>query len=104
MSEQDLCFVIMPFSSPSGSIYPVGHFTEVYEDLFVPAIQASGLRPLRADTTEISRHIVSDLLSTIEAASSKSRGTKYSLSWRKSAETWGGRHRCLALVRTVCTA
>jgi hypothetical protein len=69
MPEQDVCFVIMPFSSPHGSSYSVEHFTEVYEDLFVPAIQAAGLRPLRADTTEISRHIVSDLLSTIESAS-----------------------------------
>jgi hypothetical protein len=66
---KDLCFVIMPFSTPSGSGHPLDHFTEVYEDLFVPAVQAAGFDPRRADTTVLSRHILGDLLSAIETAS-----------------------------------
>jgi hypothetical protein len=69
MTDRSTCFVIMPFSSPSGSHYSERHFTEVYEDVFVPAIDGANLLPIRADTTLISRHILADLLSTIERAS-----------------------------------
>ena len=41
MADAKICFVIMPFSTPLGSGYSAEHFTEVYEDLFVPAIEAS---------------------------------------------------------------
>jgi hypothetical protein len=58
----------MPFSSPSGSGYSEEHFTEVYEDLFVPAISAASFSPVRADTTVLSRHILADLLARIEEA------------------------------------
>lgn len=43
-SEEDRdrreCFVIMPISDQEG--YPSGHFKEVYEDLFCPAIEDAG--------------------------------------------------------------
>jgi hypothetical protein len=68
MTTKGLCFVIMPFSSPSGSGYSEEHFTEVYEDLFVPAIRAAAFSPVRADTTVLSRHILADLLARIEEA------------------------------------
>jgi len=69
MTERSSCFVIMPFSSPGGTDYSEDHFTEVYEDIFVPAIEGAGLLPVRGDTTVISRHILGDLLSSIEQAS-----------------------------------
>jgi hypothetical protein len=68
VTTQGLCFVIMPFSSPSGSGYSEEHFTEVYEDLFMPAISAASFSPVRADTTVLSRHILADLLARIEEA------------------------------------
>ena len=68
VAQDDLCFVIMPFSAPSGSGYSADHFTEVYEDLFVPAIESAKFRPQRADTTVLSRHILADLLARIEEA------------------------------------
>ena len=69
MAADDLCFVIMPFSTPEGSGYSVDHFTEVYEDLFVPAIEDAKFLPVRADTTVLSRHILADLLTRVEEAS-----------------------------------
>ena len=39
MPTQALCFVIMPFSADEDSDYDSEHWTEVYEDLFVPAIR-----------------------------------------------------------------
>ena len=66
MTPQRLCYVIMPFSVPDGSDYADDHFTEVYEDLFIPAIDTAGFVPQRADTTILSRHILADLLGTIE--------------------------------------
>jgi len=68
VAQADLCFVIMPFSAPSGSEYSGDHFTEVYEDLFVPAIESAKFCPQRADTTVLSRHILADLLARIEEA------------------------------------
>jgi hypothetical protein len=58
----------MPFSTHMMSGYSEDHFTEVFEDLLVPAIEAENHRPLRADTTIISRNILADLLATIENA------------------------------------
>jgi hypothetical protein len=67
-ATDNLCFVMMPFSAAKNSGYEPDHWTEVYEDLFVPAICDAGFDPARADTTELSRHILSDLLMTIERA------------------------------------
>ncbi len=68
MSASEICYVIMPFSAPVTRDYDTDHFTEVFEDLFIPAIEQAGFRPLRADTTILSRHILADLLTTIERA------------------------------------
>jgi hypothetical protein len=46
MAENSIGFVIMPFSTPPGAGQPVDHFTEVFEDLFVPAIEVARFRPL----------------------------------------------------------
>jgi hypothetical protein len=69
VAQGELCFVIMPFSAPGGTGYSTDHFTEVYEDLFVPAIENAKFRAERADTTVLSRHILADLLARIEEAS-----------------------------------
>lgn len=41
------CFVVMPITDPEG--YDKGHFTKVYEDIFKPACDAAGFKPVRAD-------------------------------------------------------
>lgn len=65
---QKQCFVIMPFTAPSASNdYAEEHFTEVYEDLFVPAVELVGFHAVRADTTQLSRNILADLLAMIES-------------------------------------
>lgn len=38
--EKERCFVIMPISDPEE--YEDGHFKNVYEDIFKPAIEAAG--------------------------------------------------------------
>lgn len=51
-SEEPTCFVIMPFGAP---------FDRYYRNIFVPAIQAAGLQPLRADSIFSSTTIMSDV-------------------------------------------
>ena len=46
------CFVIMPFSDPDG--YECGHFRNIYEYTFAPAIRAAGYEPLRIDDNIVS--------------------------------------------------
>lgn len=46
-SKKIECFVMMPFSSPSG--YCGDHFTRVYEDLIIPACDQAGMKPDRCD-------------------------------------------------------
>ena len=51
-SENKTCFVIMPFSDPDG--YECGHFRNIYEYTFAPAIRAAGYEPLRIDDNIVS--------------------------------------------------
>ncbi|MFC7487240.1 hypothetical protein ACOCJ7_00115 [Knoellia sp. CPCC 206453] len=58
------CFVAMPFSEKSDD-YATGFFSEVYASLFVPAIEAAGLRATtarRQGSDVIQATIVNDLL------------------------------------------
>ncbi|TOC19180.1 hypothetical protein CGJ90_22880, partial [Vibrio parahaemolyticus] len=54
------CFVIMPISNQPG--YESNHFTLVYEDIIRPAIEAAGMRPVRADETVNTNLIQLDIL------------------------------------------
>lgn len=54
------CFVIMPF----GAL-----FNRYYQNIFVPAIQAAGLRPVRADDIFSSTSIMSDVWRNVRNAS-----------------------------------
>jgi hypothetical protein len=54
------CFVIMPIADPDG--YDKGHFTKVYEDIFKPACEVSGYRPVRADEVKQTNLIHLDIL------------------------------------------
>ena len=50
MSQQPLCFVIMPFGEkpdPAGG--PDIDFNRVYKEALEPAIEAAGMDPIRAD-------------------------------------------------------
>jgi hypothetical protein len=44
-----LCFVLMPFGKKPSSIGSIVDFDSIYQDLIAPAINESGLEPLRAD-------------------------------------------------------
>lgn len=55
----NICFVIMPF----------GHgYDELYEKIYVPAIEASGLKPLRADEIYDNQPIIHDISQSIHNA------------------------------------
>ncbi len=54
------CFVIMPIADPDG--YDKGHFTKVYEDVFKPACDAAGFKPVRADEVKQTNLIHLDIL------------------------------------------
>lgn len=49
MPPLPLCFVLMPFGSKPDANGTLVDFDAVYRDLIAPAIQAAGLRPIRAD-------------------------------------------------------
>jgi tetratricopeptide (TPR) repeat protein len=49
MSPLPLCFVLMPFGRKPDAGGVMVDFDAVYEDLIGPAIQAAGLKPIRAD-------------------------------------------------------
>lgn len=57
------CFVIMPIGDKEG--YSKGHFKRVYEDIFKPAIEKAGFRPYRADDSNASHLIQSDIIKKI---------------------------------------
>jgi hypothetical protein len=52
VADQQACFVIMPFGQP---------FDRYYLNIFVPAITAVGLKPLRADSIFSSSTIMADV-------------------------------------------
>lgn len=53
------CFVVMPFG---------GQFDEIYRKIYKPAIQAMGLKPLRADDIYDNRPIIQDIKQSIQNA------------------------------------
>lgn len=54
------CFVLMPFSDPEG--YERGHFDRVYNDIFMPAIEAAGFKPFRSSNDKSSNLIQLEIL------------------------------------------
>lgn len=54
------CFVIMPISDHPN--YPKGHFTNIYEQIFKPAIEEAGFIPKRVDEDKISSDIMTKIL------------------------------------------
>lgn len=61
--ENQTCFVIMPIGElPT---YPANHFRDVYEYLFVPAIEEAGFTPKRADDEKSSSLIQVNIIQEI---------------------------------------
>ena len=56
---KNFCFVIMPFSES---------FNEIYEKIYIPAMQAVGLEPLRADAIYDNQSIIHDIIQSIKDA------------------------------------
>ncbi|OAN60832.1 hypothetical protein A8B79_09980 [Balneola sp. EhC07] len=54
------CFVIMPISDVEG--YESGHFSRVYRDLIIPAIESSNYNPIRSDEVKQTNLIHLDIL------------------------------------------
>ena len=67
MSDENLprCFVIMPISDQPG--YPAGHFTKVYNQIFIPAIEAAGYKPDRVDGDNICDSIIVKIFERIQS-------------------------------------
>ncbi len=64
--KQNTCFVIMPFSDPEG--YEPGHFRNVYEHTFAPAIREAGYEPLRIDDNIVSSLIHGKMMNELVTA------------------------------------
>ena len=60
------CFVIMPISDQAG--YESGHFSEVYRDLIVPAVENCGFSASRADKVMKANNIHIDILTRLRRA------------------------------------
>ncbi|ELA8132732.1 hypothetical protein [Vibrio parahaemolyticus] len=58
--QAKICFVIMPISNQSG--YESSHFSLVYEDIIKPAVEAAGMKAVRADETVNTNLIQLDIL------------------------------------------
>lgn len=58
------CFVIMPISDQPG--YPVGHFTKIYEQIFIPAIEKAGYESDRVDKDNICDSIIFKIFERIQ--------------------------------------
>lgn len=63
ISKTRTCFIIMPISDLPD--YPPGHFKRVYEYIIKPACQKAGYEPRRADDTNKSNDIVTDIIRMI---------------------------------------
>ncbi|WP_086643783.1 hypothetical protein [Acetobacter sp. DsW_063] len=57
------CFVIMPIADMPP--YPNDHFTHVYKDIIVPAVEAAGYKPIRADESKTTNIIHADIIKKI---------------------------------------
>lgn len=64
--EKERCFVIMPISDPEE--YEDGHFKNVYEDIFKPAIEAAGYEAFRVDECASSNLIQVSIIDEIISA------------------------------------
>lgn len=60
------CFVIMPISDREP--YTKGHFQKIYKNLFAPAIEAAGFKPVRADDIKETNLIHHDILNRLISA------------------------------------
>ena len=58
------CFVIMPISNPKR--YPKGHFTNIYNQIFIPAIKEAGFTPYRVDENAICDSIINKIFDAIQ--------------------------------------
>lgn len=58
--EKITCFVIMPISDQAE--YEPNHFTLVYQDIIIPAIEKAGMTPVRADETKNTNLIQLDII------------------------------------------
>ena len=58
-SDDSLCFVLMPFSA---------QFDRLYREVIAPAVEESGLKPLRADEVFSPTPVVEDVWANIAAA------------------------------------
>ena len=63
---EKMCFVIMPISDKQG--YPSGHFTNVYEQIFKPAIIEAGFEPYRVDEDALSSSIIQKIYDGLSKA------------------------------------
>ena len=63
---ENMCFVIMPIGELD--IYPKDHFRQVYEDIFIPAIEDAGFKPKRADDDSSSNMIHVNIIKDIVKA------------------------------------
>lgn len=63
-NEKEKCFVIMPISDQGD--YPKGHFKKVYEQIFVPAIEAAGYDAFRVDEDNMCTPIVEKIFKAIQ--------------------------------------
>lgn len=62
----NMCFVIMPIGELD--IYPKDHFRQVYEDIFIPAIEKAGYKYKRADDDKASNMIQVNVIKDIVKA------------------------------------
>lgn len=63
---ENMCFVIMPIGELD--IYPKDHFRQVYEDIFIPAIEKAGYKYKRADDDKASNMIHVNIIKDIVKA------------------------------------
>ena len=63
-NEKEKCFFIMPISDQGD--YPKGHFEKVYEQIFVPAIEATGYDAFRVDEDNMCTTIVEKIFKAIQ--------------------------------------
>ncbi len=71
MASKKSCFIIMPISTPKNLVElykgDENHFGHVLETLFVPAVQAAGLKPI-SPKSKGSEVIHGDIIKNIESA------------------------------------
>ncbi len=60
------CFVMMPISDVDG--YPVGHFSEVYNQLIHPAVEAAGYECILATSTSAAHMIQLEVVTRVATA------------------------------------